>query len=189
MALSLLLHVIFIAVIPESRYFVNKFSGNLREKRQIEIEIRHNYRETTLTPPPASILADSVRRKSQDLAPVKSADEQKPIERIELNEKSEPLSSNPAFGIEIIPHFPLPLLSKGLRGWISAVFQINKEGAIVEVEILESQPPGVFDSAAITAINSARITEGSTHPGQRIGVTFIFDPAGIQTAPQLSHVQ
>lgn len=59
--------------------------------------------------------------------------------------------------------FPAALKKKGIGGQVVLLFDVSKEGLPQHVEIVASDPPGVFDIAAMNTLADARFcpaTEG-----------------------------
>jgi TonB family protein len=52
--------------------------------------------------------------------------------------------------------YPAAAVAKGVEGWVDLEFLVTAEGRVGTVEVLDSSPPGVFDSAAIAALKRAR---------------------------------
>jgi protein TonB len=53
----------------------------------------------------------------------------------------------------IAPEYPKRAVAKGITGYVSFNLLINAEGEIEKIQILESEPAGVFDAAATDSIN------------------------------------
>ncbi|TGD72125.1 energy transducer TonB [Mangrovimicrobium sediminis] len=50
------------------------------------------------------------------------------------------------------PVYPTRLLNRGVEGYVDLAFDITPTGATTNIRVIESQPPEVFDRAAITAL-------------------------------------
>lgn len=59
---------------------------------------------------------------------------------------------------EIRPVYPEEARRHGITGSVVVALHIDEAGEVREVEILESNPPGVFDAAVIAAYGQARFT-------------------------------
>jgi protein TonB len=57
------------------------------------------------------------------------------------------------------PRPKYPASAKGVEGWVRVEFYVTPEGRTERVRVLASEPAGVFDSAAIEAMESARFEE------------------------------
>ena len=74
--------------------------------------------------------------------------------------------SLPAAGIasenEIIPlvrfppRYPLRASRRGVEGWVRVEFTVTEEGRVEDAEVVEAEPPDVFDRAALEAIRKWR---------------------------------
>jgi periplasmic protein TonB len=52
-----------------------------------------------------------------------------------------------------------PASAKGVEGWVRVEFYVTPEGRTERVRVLTSEPAGVFDAAAVDAMESARFEE------------------------------
>jgi periplasmic protein TonB len=50
------------------------------------------------------------------------------------------------------PQYPYQAARRGTEGWVRVSFQVTETGTVEDVIVLESDPPGVFDRAAIKAV-------------------------------------
>lgn len=57
---------------------------------------------------------------------------------------------------EILPAYPEEARQQGIEGSVVIALHIDESGEVREVEVLESNPPGVFDAAVIAAYGQAR---------------------------------
>jgi protein TonB len=57
------------------------------------------------------------------------------------------------------PRPKYPASAKGVEGWVRVEFYVTPEGRTERVRVLASEPAGVFDSAAVEAMESARFEE------------------------------
>jgi bla regulator protein BlaR1 len=56
----------------------------------------------------------------------------------------------------IQPEYPQAAIKKGLSGYVKVKFIINQEGIADKIQIIESQPAGVFDQSIIAAVEKAQ---------------------------------
>jgi protein TonB len=52
-----------------------------------------------------------------------------------------------------------PSSAKGVEGWVRVEFYVTPEGRTERVRVLASEPAGVFDAAAVEAMENARFEE------------------------------
>jgi protein TonB len=79
-----------------------------------------------------------------------------------VDEPPQPLSQVP-------PRWPEAARRRGLSGSVTLSLLIGVDGAIQEVSVLESQPPGVFDAAATEAVRQWRFSPGQ-YEGRPVSV-------------------
>jgi len=63
----------------------------------------------------------------------------------QLDRDFMPLSRQP-------PRYPYQATRRGIEGWVRVAFRVTETGTVEDVEVLESEPPGVFDQAAVNAV-------------------------------------
>jgi len=54
------------------------------------------------------------------------------------------------------PVYPVPARQNRVEGWVELMFTITETGTVRDVEVVDSEPQGVFDSAATQAVGSWR---------------------------------
>jgi protein TonB len=73
-----------------------------------------------------------------------------------------PLSQQP-------PQYPYKAARRGIEGWVRVTFDVTETGSVENVEVTESDPPGVFDKEATRAVYrwrfKPRIVDGKAVPG------------------------
>lgn len=50
------------------------------------------------------------------------------------------------------PQYPYKAARRGIEGWVRVRFEVTETGTVEDVQVLESDPPGVFEQAAIKAV-------------------------------------
>ena len=74
-----------------------------------------------------------------------------------------PLSRQP-------PEYPYKAARHGIEGWVRVAFDVTATGNVENVEVIESDPPGVFEIAASRAVLrwrfKPRIVNGEAVPGK-----------------------
>jgi len=53
--------------------------------------------------------------------------------------------------VKVTPQYPRRALARGLEGYVMLEFTVTKTGAVVNPVVVDSEPSGVFDAAAIKA--------------------------------------
>ncbi len=71
---------------------------------------------------------------------------------VESPAKSEPEDSQVTPIVRIAPVYPFKALLNGIEGWVQVQMTINELGTVDETVILDSSHPGLFDEAAIGAV-------------------------------------
>lgn len=80
--------------------------------------------------------------------------------------------------VKIAPLYPRKALEKGIEGYVLLEFTVSRLGNVADVVVLESDPPGVFEEAAIYAVKKYKyrplVVDGNTMvvKGVRDLVTF-----------------
>ena len=54
--------------------------------------------------------------------------------------------------VRILPRYPSRALSRGIEGWVLMEFAISELGLAVNPVVIESEPAGIFDRAALSAV-------------------------------------
>jgi TonB family protein len=74
------------------------------------------------------------------------------------------------------PRPKYPSSAKGVEGWVRVEFYVTPQGRTERVRVLSSEPVGVFDAAAVEAMESARFEEFEA-PDARLAVQrIVFKP-------------
>ena len=71
---------------------------------------------------------------------------------------------------QLPPRYPYKAAQRGIEGWVRVEFDVTTTGSVEHVEVIESEPPGVFDKAAIRAVSRWRFkprrVNGKAVPGK-----------------------
>jgi TonB family protein len=90
----------------------------------------------------------------------------------------EVLMSTLKFKRFVEPKFPRRARDEGVQGWVDVRFLVTAEGRTAEIEVLDSQPGGTFDEAAVAAVERWRFKQrridGEAVPS-RTGIRLRFD--------------
>ena len=86
-----------------------------------------------------------------------------PVAATRLDSGFIPLSRQP-------PEYPYKAARRGIEGWVRVAFDVTASGTVENAEVIESEPPGVFDVAATRAVSrwrfKPRIIDGEAVPGK-----------------------
>ena len=78
--------------------------------------------------------------------------------------------------VRIAPEYPPRALSRGLEGWVRVQFTITPTGTVKDAVVVEAEPKGMFEDAALKSIARWRYNakvEGGV-PVERVGVQTII---------------
>lgn len=78
------------------------------------------------------------------------------------------------------PRYPYQAARRGTEGWVRVSFTVTQTGSVEDAVILDSQPAGVFDQAALQAVYrwrfKPRIVDGRPTAGRAVQVVeFVLD--------------
>lgn len=72
-----------------------------------------------------------------------------------------------------LPEYPARAADAGQPGWVALEYDVTPEGTPASVHVIDASPPGVFDAAAIAALEQWRYRAGdAAHGGCRLLQTF-----------------
>ncbi len=80
----------------------------------------------------------------------------------DLDDPPRPLS-------QLRPVYPSVARTRRFEGWVTLLFTVQADGSVAEVAVVEAQPPDVFDSAAVRAVQRWRFSPG-TRDGKSVAV-------------------
>jgi protein TonB len=104
--------------------------------------------------------------------------------KMELDLAGAPSAVYPVDGADsaplarVNPQYPLAALRRGVEGWVLLEFTVTAAGAVTGVVVVDSEPPSVFDRAALRAVRQWRyrpkIVDGAPvqRPGVRVKLSF-----------------
>ncbi len=52
------------------------------------------------------------------------------------------------------PQIPESAYRRGVEGWVQVVFTVNTEGRVVDIKIVDAEPKGVFETAAVSGVST-----------------------------------
>lgn len=53
--------------------------------------------------------------------------------------------------VKVAPIYPRRALERGLEGWVMLEFTVTRLGTVSDIVVLEADPPGIFNAAAVNA--------------------------------------
>lgn len=54
--------------------------------------------------------------------------------------------------VKVAPQYPSRAQSRGIEGWVLLRFTVTETGAVIDPEVIDAEPAGVFDNAAKKAV-------------------------------------
>lgn len=77
-----------------------------------------------------------------------------------------PAMAEPVLVKQVAPEYPRGAERRNLEGTVELAFQVNAAGRVEGVEVLSASMPGVFDNAAIEALEEWEFEEGNPGRGE-----------------------
>ena len=74
------------------------------------------------------------------------------------------------------PRPKYPTSAKGVEGWVRVEFYVTPEGRTERVRVLASEPAGLFDAAAVDAMEGARFEEFASAEPRLAVQRIVFKP-------------
>lgn len=80
--------------------------------------------------------------------------------------------------VRVDPQYPQAASQRGLTGYVYLMFTIAPDGTVRDAQVLEAQPPGVFETAALNAVRKwkykPKIENGAPveRPGVKVNLKF-----------------
>ena len=80
--------------------------------------------------------------------------------------------------VKVSPKYPRKALSRGIEGSVTVEFTVTEKGSVEDPVVVESDPPGIFDSAAIDAVSlykyRPKIVEGKPVRAEGVKNKIVF---------------
>ena len=78
--------------------------------------------------------------------------------------------------IRIEPDYPPQARDRGIEGWVTFRFTVTKEGRVKDVEIVDSQPPRIWDSATLRSVSTWKYQPALKDgvPVEQVGLTATY---------------
>lgn len=78
--------------------------------------------------------------------------------------------------VRVNPQYPPGELRRGVEGWVQVRFSVSKTGMVTDVQVVDANPPNVFDDATINAVRRWRyrpkVVDGV--PVERVGLQTVI---------------
>jgi protein TonB len=84
--------------------------------------------------------------------------------------------------VKVRPIYPSNALVRGIEGYVLVEFTVTREGTVQDIEVVESEPEGVFDRAAIQAAAKFKYRPRFIH-GEAIEVTGVRNRIAFEIGP------
>lgn len=104
-----------------------------------------------------------------------------PEPEVEEPSGPQPMSGDVIPMVRIEPTYPPRPYERGIEGWVLVEFSISPAGTVIDPIVVDSEPPGTFDRAALRAVARWRykpkIEMGSavTRRGVQVVLSFALD--------------
>lgn len=76
---------------------------------------------------------------------------------VDKNDLDQPLTAI----ARIPPVYPLRARRRGTEGWVKIGFEVDKQGNVDKLHIIESEPPGIFDKSVLQCVSKWRYKPGT----------------------------
>ncbi len=91
---------------------------------------------------------------------------QSSLAETQVEQKREPIRVNP-------PNYPRAAERRGIEGYVILEYTVLADGKVEDVIVVDATPEGVFDKAALNAVQKWLYKEGpTTTPGMKVRLTF-----------------
>jgi protein TonB len=108
---------------------------------------RPSKQEPDEPPPPPKL--DQVTRPNMDKASTSANFDDFGLAGMNLN---APVDGDALAIVRVLPQYPRRALSRNIEGWVLLEFTISELGVAVNPVVVDSEPSGIFDRAAINAV-------------------------------------
>lgn len=78
--------------------------------------------------------------------------------------------------IAVVPEYPAGALVRGIKGHVDVEFTVNPAGRVETPRVVAAEPKGVFDSAALAAVQRRRYAEDPARAPRVVQERFDFQP-------------
>ncbi len=84
--------------------------------------------------------------------------------------------------VRIEPRYPPRALSRGIEGWVQLEFTVSETGAVIDPQVIDSEPSSIFNRAAIRAVErwkyKPKVVDGVPVARTGVQVVLTFKIAG-----------
>ena len=148
----------------------------VRPRRQVAeaIDVIHDQAKSTPTPTPTPAPKPTRLVLPQPIAesfmPVQERVAAGPVAQMPKPPVAQPTPVRTTF-----PKYPWRARTKGIEGFVELAFSLDREGHVVDIEVVDSLPEGIFDQAATRALQKWKFAEsGASGKPQRLLQKFDF---------------
>lgn len=75
------------------------------------------------------------------------------------------VAEEPALLKAVPPNYPRAAERRAIEGMVKVSIDVNADGSVAAVNVIESQPAGIFDTSAINAVQRWKFEEGNPAQG------------------------
>ena len=78
--------------------------------------------------------------------------------------------------VTVPPQYPQRALQRGIEGWCLVEFTVNEAGGVEDVRVVDGDPPGIFDSSTIRAVERFKFNPRTQNgePVKTPGVQYVL---------------
>jgi len=144
----------------------------VRPRRQVAeaIDVIHDQAKSTPTPAPKPTRLVLPEPIAESFMPVQERVAAGPVAQVPKLPVAQPTPVHTTF-----PKYPWRARTKGIEGFVELAFSLDREGHVVDIEVVDSLPEGIFDQAATRALQKWKFAEsGGSGKPQRLLQKFDF---------------
>lgn len=81
--------------------------------------------------------------------------------------------------VRVLPQYPRWALERGAEGWVVVSFTVGADGTVQDARVADAEPAGVFDRAALKAIQKFKyrptVVDGQARPTRNVQFRMVFE--------------
>ena len=81
--------------------------------------------------------------------------------------------------VAVTPRYPVSAATKGIEGHVLLEFTVTPAGSVTDVEVLDAQPPGIFDRSAVSAVKrykyKPKVVGGKAVPQPGVKTRIVYE--------------